>query len=250
MTELETIKRAKMYIDDMANGIDPISGQPAVETDMVNNVRVSRCLFYVSDILRQVIENGGAVGEKKKTKKQPFSLSAEQLSHFRYSVYPITVSEIARRLNELTASDGMAPIKYSAITGWLLQIGMLQTRTSADGKSLKRPTAQGQEIGIVTDKRVGQNGEYTAVVYQKEAQQFVIDHLEAILDWEESAKEEKKREPKAAPAEQGQPWTIDQEDRLIELFAKHVPLSEIAAELCRSEGSIRSRLDKLGLADY
>ena len=249
MTELEMMKRAKMYIDNMANGIDPISGQPVAETDMVNNVRVSRCLFYVSDILRQVIENGGAVGEKKKPKKQPFSLSSEQLSRFRYSVYPITVSEITKRLNELTESDEMAPVKYSAITGWLLQIGMLETRTSADGKALKRPTAQGQQIGIVTDKRVGQNGEYTAVVYRKEAQQFVTDHLEAILAWEESAKEEKKREQKAAPAEQGQPWTVDQEDRLIELFADHVPLPEMALQLQRSEGSVRSRLDKLGLTD-
>ena len=53
MTELEKIQRAKMYIDKMANGINPITDEQTVDDDTLNNVRVSRCLFYVSDILRQ-----------------------------------------------------------------------------------------------------------------------------------------------------------------------------------------------------
>lgn len=201
MTELDMTKRAKMYIDNMANGINPISGQPTAETDTINDIRISRCLFYVSDILRQVIENGGSVGKKSKPKKQPFSLSAEQLSNFRYSAYPITISEITRRLNELVESNEMTPIKYSAITGWLLQIGMLEKTTSADGKSPKWPTVQGQRIGILTEKRVGQNGEYMAVLYNKEAQQFVTDHLDAILAWEENANAKRKRDTKTTTAE-------------------------------------------------
>ena len=59
MTELEKMQRAKMYIDKMANGINPIDDTAAPENDVINNVRISRCFFYVSDILRQVIENGG-----------------------------------------------------------------------------------------------------------------------------------------------------------------------------------------------
>ncbi len=59
MTEIETMQRAKMYVDKLANGINPITDQPVSEADCVNHVKVSRCLFYVSDILRRVIENGG-----------------------------------------------------------------------------------------------------------------------------------------------------------------------------------------------
>ena len=51
MTELETMQRAKMYVEKMANGIDPLSGRPGQETDLIINVRISRCLFYVADIL-------------------------------------------------------------------------------------------------------------------------------------------------------------------------------------------------------
>lgn len=55
MTELEKMQRAKMYIDRLANGINPIDDAPAADSDIINNVRISRCLFYVSDILGQVI---------------------------------------------------------------------------------------------------------------------------------------------------------------------------------------------------
>lgn len=59
MTELETLERAKIYMEKLANGINPIDGSVIPDEDVVNNVRLSRCFFYVSDVLRQVIENGG-----------------------------------------------------------------------------------------------------------------------------------------------------------------------------------------------
>ncbi len=96
MTELEKIAYAKSFIDKLANGINPIDNTPVKEDDVVNNVRISRCLFYVSDILRQVVENGRI----SKTAKHlaPFSISSEQLLSFAYSDVPIAVSEIAKRL--------------------------------------------------------------------------------------------------------------------------------------------------------
>ena len=59
MTELEKIEYAKGFMDKLANGINPLDGTPIPDGDIVNNVRLSRCFFYVSDILRRVIENGG-----------------------------------------------------------------------------------------------------------------------------------------------------------------------------------------------
>ncbi|MBP5166657.1 MAG: hypothetical protein ILP09_05290 [Oscillospiraceae bacterium] len=50
MTELETLQRAKMYLDKLANGIDPLTDRPAGENDRIHQARISRCLFYVSDI--------------------------------------------------------------------------------------------------------------------------------------------------------------------------------------------------------
>ncbi|MBQ9769560.1 MAG: hypothetical protein IJW27_05085, partial [Clostridia bacterium] len=64
MTELEKIEYAKTFIDKLANGINPLDDSVINEEDIVNNVRLSRCFFFVSDILRQVIDNGGINNKK------------------------------------------------------------------------------------------------------------------------------------------------------------------------------------------
>ena len=51
MTELEKIAYAKSFIDKLANGINPLDDKPIPEGDIANNVRLSRCFFYVADIL-------------------------------------------------------------------------------------------------------------------------------------------------------------------------------------------------------
>ena len=80
MTELEKIERAKLYMDKLANGINPIDDTMAPDEDIINNVRLSRCFFYVSDVLRQVIENGGigATEKPKKEKKEPLQIPFEK----------------------------------------------------------------------------------------------------------------------------------------------------------------------------
>ena len=98
MTELEKIEYTKSFIDKLANGINPLDGTPVPDGELLNNVRISRCMFYVSDILRQVIENGG-VKPQKKEKKAPFEITSEQLERFEYSDRPIALSEISGRLS-------------------------------------------------------------------------------------------------------------------------------------------------------
>ena len=81
MTELETMQRAKMYLDKLAQGIDPISGQEIPNDSVLNNVRLARCFFYVSGILDQVIANDGRVisGEKN------FYITQEEISRLQPS---------------------------------------------------------------------------------------------------------------------------------------------------------------------
>lgn len=68
MTELETLQRAKMYMEKLANGINPLDDTMIPDGEVVNQVRLSRCFFYVADVLRQVIDNGGVTAQKKSRK--------------------------------------------------------------------------------------------------------------------------------------------------------------------------------------
>lgn len=234
MTELEKIERAKMYMDKLANGIDPISDTAAPDGDIINNIQLSRCFFFVSDVLRQVIENGG-ITPPPKEKLIPFAISGEKLAGFEFSERPIPISEIAKRINALSDCGNMLQMKYSVITNWLVEQGFLSAGFSSNGQRTKRPTRKGMETGIVVEDRVSSQGPYQVVVYNSEAQRLIIDHFDDIL-----------RAENANGSMQGQMWTQAQDERLVDLFQKGVPDSGIAAELKRSTSSIQSRLKKLG----
>ena len=79
MTELETIARARMYLEKLANGINPLTDSEVTENDVINNVRISRCMYYVSGILKQITTTGSF-----EIQKSDFTLSSYQLESFEY----------------------------------------------------------------------------------------------------------------------------------------------------------------------
>ena len=140
------------------------------------------------------------------------------------------------RINALLDDENMVTMSYRAIRDWLISLGMLEEVLDGDGKSTKRPTLQGENLGIILESRTGLNGTYFVVVYNLAAQHFILDNLGAILEFESTKKEN-----------QGQPWSQEHDSCLKDLYEKGVPINEIAVTLKRNNGSIRARLKKLNL---
>ena len=178
MTELEKIAYAKSFIDKLANGVNPLDGTPIPEGDIANNVRLSRCFFYVSDILGQVYENGG-VGKVEKT--IPFSITSEQLANFEPSPYLISGSEISKKLSALVKNPLMKSFSVPKLNQWLIQNGLLYETTDSFGKNRKMPTEQGRAMGISAETKMGHEGEYVAVLFNTKAQYFIVNHIYEIL---------------------------------------------------------------------
>ena len=84
MNEIEIIARAQMYLEKLANGVNPMTDEEIAENDVINNVRISRCLYYVTGILKQITTTGSF-----EIQKSEFSLSAQQLERFAYSQTPV-----------------------------------------------------------------------------------------------------------------------------------------------------------------
>ena len=177
MTELETMQRTKMYMDKLARGIDPITNQEISDDSVLNNVRLARCFYYVSDVLEKVIANGGNVGGG--SKRQPFIITPAQLAMVRLSSEP--VSWIIDALAEAVNDPEMRKLNATVITNWLLQKGFLEKRTTNDGKNNRVPTPSGHAIGLTSETRQGRDGEYQLVLYNLNAQRFVLDHLMDML---------------------------------------------------------------------
>lgn len=237
MTELETLERAKMYMEKLANGINPIDGSMIPDEDVVKNIRLSRCFFYVADILQQVIDNDG-ITPRSKPKKYPFELPVERRSAFQFSNTPIPITEVANRINALIDEDTMKKLSYNAIRNWLISLNMLEDTLNGEGKTVKTPTGRGEHVGIKREARMGQNGTYFVVVYNRAAQSIILDNLDAIIEHQNAITEN-----------QGNAWSQEHDNCLMDLYRKGIPISEIAVTLKRNDGAVRKRLQKLGTTE-
>ena len=52
--EQNKVKVATEWINKLANGINLIDGSVLPDNDIVNNIHISRCLFFVADLLDKV----------------------------------------------------------------------------------------------------------------------------------------------------------------------------------------------------
>ena len=179
MTEIEKIQYARGFIDKLANGINPLNNTAIPENEVINNVRIARCMFYVSDLLRRLADNGGIIQKPKPT--IPFAITVEQLSKYPFSDTPVTVSRMAENINSLIDTENMKPLSYKDITQWLMNLKLLQEEIGHDGKKVKRPTEEAGSFGISVEERQGHYRIYHVVVYDRKAQEFIIHNMQSIL---------------------------------------------------------------------
>ena len=180
MTELEKMRHAHSYILNLANGIDPISGQELPDDTCLNNVRLSRCFFYTADILRQVVENGGSIG--KQYKGGEFILTDEFKSKLTPDVNSLQISDFIEPINEIARELGMKKITTTAFTEWLVDEGYMTEQKRIDNKRYKEPTAKGEALGIIAETRDGPYGMYKAILYNTNAQKFMLDNMDKIVE--------------------------------------------------------------------
>ena len=238
MNENEILVHAKSYIDQLANGINPLDGSQIADNEVVNNVRISRCLFYVSGILQQVIDAGGTV-KAVKPKKKKFQITDEEILNLKADELPLSISELAKKINLYKNDENMSKLSHRRITDWLVELGFLEKCETSDGKSRQKISDEGKKIGIFLEDRMGAYGPYTVKLYSKEAQQFIIDNLQSILASSDDFNSEN----------HGMPWNEEQDKILLDLYQKQMPISSIADEMKRSQGAIKARLKKLGIAE-
>ena len=240
MTEKEILQRAKMYMDKLARGVNPLDDTEIPEGEVVNNIRLSRCFLYVSDVLGSLIDGKKGTGTKK-TKKSAFTITREQVDGFKYSKMPLTVAEFAGRINSLINQNEMKKISRRKIFEWLISIRLIEEKIDLNtDRTVKAPTFLGMEIGISYEQKISQNGfSYNIIVLTEKAQHFVIDNIDGLIEYLKNIE--------ANADNQGQPWNGEQDSLLSNLFKEGKSIEEISEIMKRTRGGIKARLKRLGL---
>lgn len=178
--DMPSLLQAKGYLDALADGMDPVTGQPA-DPDTLSNQNLRSVLHYAALVLADNIRV-----QEIRTKKatRPFFLTEAQLNQLHIKDKPCLVSDIA---NEVTRVSGKK-LQATWITTWLQEQGYLELKDS-----VRQATDKGEAMGIVTELRMprlpnGQQSEnladgYYVNKYSREAQKFILDHMEDILNF-------------------------------------------------------------------
>ena len=242
MTEIEEIKYSKSFIESLARGINPLNGATVPDDEVINNVKISRCLFYVVDVLEKLCE--GEYSNKKKKTKAPLTIKEGELENFDYTDGGIAISDIVKRINDIVGYDGRK-INRGPIINWLIENGYI-VENEINGRKYKLPTEKGNEAGIYSEERFGYNGNYKVVLYNKNAQRMIIEHL-AETGGSNVTINQQTTNFNQTDSNRGKPWDSKQEEELTEMFKDGLTVNEIAKTMMRSSGGIRARLLKLGL---
>jgi hypothetical protein len=142
---------------------------------------IDKCVAQANERLARR-KSRAELGETGRSGKEKFHVTEEQLKNYPTDESPVPVSEIARRLNDLLPQDSnVEKIYFKAIRDWFVAQNMLEEKKTALGKIFFEPTETGAQNGIVTESRVGKNGEnYDAVLYNGAAQKLVLQHVNEL----------------------------------------------------------------------
>lgn len=167
----------KEWILKLANGINPLDESPIKDDDIVNNIKISRCLFFAAEIIDLSIQKNA---HKEKDNRIEFNISPEDLNKVNI-IESTGISNFVKEINKLVP-DNMKPLNYTKILTWLLSNGYMSEVTKSDGRKTKHPTEAGRSIGISTEIRTGTYGQYIYVMYNAHAQRFILDNLYSIIE--------------------------------------------------------------------
>lgn len=121
-------------------------------------------------------------GRRSKPRKEPFPF--EILKHFQYQEDK-TISHLLDQIHSPAEGLDIKRISPQTITGWLKTAGYLTVEYCQEvRKESTMPTEKGRSLGIYTEVRTYGANRYVTVIYNRQAQEFLVTNLESIVNGE------------------------------------------------------------------
>lgn len=170
--------KAKILLQKIAKGIDPLTGEIVPEESFLNDPGVIRCFYFLIDVLDYTAS--GAY-DKPGWRMARFCITPEQKNKVRFVSPRTGVNEFAKCVNMC-----IDPCRSKKLTGVVLnkglkRMGILGEAITADGKKRTVANEKSFDFGFETEKRVYNGIEYEMVVINEKGRKFLLDNLESIM---------------------------------------------------------------------
>lgn len=179
---ISDLKTSKDYLDKLIEGVNPINGKPISPKEVIYDYKVSRQLEFLSDYIKMEIkklEDKNSIGQNSKDDDvlSEYEITNAEKLKFEKSEVPLTMADICNKLNALRTSSKMRKLKGISAIEVLQKYGMI-TRENRKVKA----TEKGTELGIITKEIISNGQANTRVLYDSNAQQFILDKLDEIIE--------------------------------------------------------------------
>lgn len=182
--DLTKLNVAIRYVERIADGCNPVNNTPLETDDVLNNQNIIRCMYFIKEVLEEVRRNDGVIsGRKAKAEAMPFPV--EVLDEFEYQEDK-SITHVLRQIFEPVADSNVKKMSAVKINTLLLEDGYLaEEENPGTGKTRKVVTPQGKELGIYMMEREFNGRVYEAVMYNKNAQEYVVKRIRKLTEAEQ-----------------------------------------------------------------
>lgn len=177
MEQHTLLEKTITILEKLANGVNPVDNTTLPIDNPINNVEITRALFFALTKLKSE--------PKSYSKKKHFYIEDDKLSNYEFVQNGAYLSQIVDNLNQLIDLDKMRKLSRTKMVKWLVDIGILTTIQTDDGKTKRHmPTKQGFNMGLeivqLTDRF---DTPFNAVKYPISMQKFILDNLDGFYNW-------------------------------------------------------------------
>ncbi len=176
LNDIEKIEKAKIILQKIAGGTNPISGEPIEGDNFLNDPRIIRCFYYVAEVLDNVVQ-----GNYMKNRISDFQITEEQKSQVIFIEGNIGVNQIAKCINQQINPLVSKRVSGVAINNGLKRMGILSETIDNEGKKRTTINENSADYGFQLERRNYNGNEYDMVVIDDRGKKYILDNIEEIM---------------------------------------------------------------------
>ena len=175
--DIRVMEHARKYLLAMAQGVNPLTGEVIPDGDLVKDPRIAKCLEYTAEKLRIFALYAGNDFKKK----PPFYMTDEQKAQLKPLEGSVAIRDFFDKVNEIASTN--YTVKFSHFWAYnMLYRNNIITKSGNDAQSME-VTETGKGLGFLSQKAQRKDGsEYVLLLMNENAQQFIIDHIDEVIN--------------------------------------------------------------------
>ncbi len=178
VSEMEKIRKAKDVMEKIANGVNPITGEDITGEGFLQDPRMIRCFFFVSQVLDEVASGT----YRKGGKQQPFIMTEAEKASVVFRDEVIGMNEFCKCVNQ--EIDPLNSRKANALTinKSLKKRGILSDKEIEDNKRQTVTNEKSNTYGFEMITRSYEGKDYDQLVMNNQGKQFLLENINELMN--------------------------------------------------------------------